>query len=452
MSKPNKHEMRAALGLGSIFSFRMLGLFMILPIFSIEASHYYKGTTPELIGFAIGIYGLTQALLQIPFATLSDKIGRKPIIVTGLLLFALGSFIAGHAETIHGVILGRALQGAGAIGSTILALLADMTREETRTKAMAFIGMMIAFSFSVSILLGPLLNSHLGLDGIFDFTGVLAIIGIVMLFAVTPKKVQYRFHRDTSPVGAQLKNMLKKPELLRLNFGVMILHAILTSSFIALPIIIRQDAHITTDNQWLVYLPTLLLSFLFAVPFVVIAESKRKMKQVFVGAIVIVCAIQVILWQTHSNVYLISLYILIFFSAFTLAEATLPSMVSKIAPAGNKGSAMGIYSSCQFLGIFIGGSVGGLILKYYQPNKIFLFCAILALIWIRIAHKMKQPPYLSSVIIGLPNLSEQNIDELTQKFRAIDGVEEAALFVEDKAAYLKVDKKVVDENQLNKVA
>lgn len=371
-------EKRATLSIGLIFSFRMLGLFIILPVFAMAAAQDLTGATPELIGFAIGIYGLTQACFQIPLATLSDRIGRRPVIVAGLILFAIGSLIAGFATSIDGVIIGRALQGAGAIGSTLMAMLADLTSEKHRTKAMATVGMTIGLSFSASMLLGPLLLHSIGLDGIFYLTALLALSGILILLFVTPPSHAH-FHRDTSPVLSQLGAMLKKPELLRLNFGIFSLHAMLTSAFLVIPNFFPKE------NLWMYFL-AVILSFIVAIPFIIIGEKKNKIKEVFLGTIVVLIMTQL----GFLHVHLISLYLLLFLAAFTLCEALLPSMISKIAPPASKGSAMGIYSTFQFLGIFVGGALGGVLLKY-NSHAPFVFCSGLGLLWLLIAAFMKRP-------------------------------------------------------------
>jgi len=438
-------ERKTTLSLASVYAFRMLGLFMILPIFSVVA-HRYAGANSLLIGWALGIYGLTQAILQIPFGMASDRIGRKPVIVFGLLLFLIGSVIAALSHTIDGVILGRALQGAGAVGSTLTALLADNVRDEHRLKAMSVIGMTIGLSFVTAIIVGPILNSVIGLSGIFWLIALLALIGIAVVLFAVPTAQQHVLHRDSEPVLGQFRKMLKHPELLRLDFGIFAMHAILTALFIAVPILLVHTAGISEKHQWVLYLPVLILAFIAMVPFIIIAEAKRKMKPVFVGAIVVLTLSVCGLWKFYHSAWAIGVVLFFFFTAFTLLEASLPSLVAKIAPAGGKGTAMGIYSSSQFLGIFVGGAVGGWLFNHYGLNKGLLFCAILGCIWFLLAITMKKPQHLSSKILHLAKVD--NVKALHTKLIAIPGVAEAMVSPEEHLAYLKVDKKILAEKDL----
>ncbi len=442
-------ERRSTLSLAGIFAVRMLGLFMILPVFSLYAQHL-KGSTPALMGVALGIYGLTQALLQIPFGILSDRVGRKPIITVGLVIFILGSLVAGFAHSIHGVIIGRALQGAGAVGSTIIALVADLTREENRTKAMATIGMVIGLSFTLALVLGPILNSLMGVPGIFFLTAVLGVVGIIILHMLVPTPHSTTLHRDAQAVPAQFLSVLKNVELLRLDAGIFALHAILTATFVAIPLVLQQLAGLPEAKQWTLYLPVLFLSFVFMVPFVILAEKKRKMKAVFSGAVGTLFVTQVGLWAFHDSRWLIGLCLLVFFTAFTLLEATLPSLISKVAPAGSKGTAMGVYSSSQFLGIFVGGALGGWLLGQHHMSYIFLLCALLAIIWFAIAITMPAPLHLGTHCINLGVLSKQQAGDYDKTLRAMPGVAEVTIIPEEGMAYLKVDNAKVDKNALNK--
>ncbi len=429
-------EQRTTLYLASIYAFRMMGLFMILPVFSLYA-HSLKQATPTLIGLALGIYGLTQACLQIPFAMASDRVGRKPVILFGLILFMTGSLIAASSHNIYGIILGRALQGAGAIGSTLMALVADHTREEFRLKAMAIVGMSIGLSFMLAMILGPLIDQFIGLSGIFSFTAILAFIGMLIVLFRIPRSRQ-SFHRDTEAVVSQFKNILLNLELLRLNIGVFCSHAILMALFIALPLVLNSVG-LNAAHQWMIYLPALLFAGLTLFPMVILAEKKRWMKSLFIIAIFTMALIQFFFFSHH----LISLGIClaVFFAAFTFLEACLPSLVSKIAPVGSKGTAMGIYSTFQFSGIFVGGTLGGFIFSHWNTQGVFLFCALLGLIWGILASTMKAPPYLSSKILPVEVDDADEAAALEIKLRSIDGVEEAIVYLDEQAAYLKVDRK-----------
>ena len=439
----HQSEKRSTFLLATIYAFRMLGLFMILPIFTLYDNKFVD-STGFLIGLALGIYGLSQALLQMIFGIASDKIGRKPVIVFGLILFILGSIIAACSHTIYGVIIGRAIQGAGAIGSTLTAMVADVTKEENRMKAMSIIGMTIGLSFIIAIILSPLLNNMIGLSGIFWLTAGFGIIGIFIISVMLPTPKTHILHRDSGTVIGDIIKIIKMPELLRLNYGIFALHATLTALFIIIPQILTNVINIAPDHQWYIYLPVLVLSFILMIPFIIAAEAKRKMKKIFVGAITILALSQAFLILFHHNIIPISLILLIFFTCFTFLEASLPSLISKISPAGKKGTAMGIYSSMQFFGIFIGGSIGGILYHHYTANGIFYFCLILTLIWVFIAFSMKNPKHLSSLIINITHKTEDSKNILLN----IKGVEDAAICEEEMVAYLKVDKEIFDNQKL----
>ena len=447
----NPQERQTTFSLASIYAFRMLGLFMILPIFSLYTEHL-AGATPTLIGLALGIYGLTQGILQLPFGMISDRLGRKPVILVGLILFIIGSVIAAMSHSIYGIIIGRAIQGAGAIGSTLIALLADNTEDENRLKAMSFIGMTIGLSFIVAMILGPILNGLIGLAGLFWFTAVLAIIGIIMLLCFVPTPKQQLLHRDSEPVLNQFKKILSSTELLRLDFGIFSLHAILTALFMVIPSILTNSIGISINQQWIVYLPVLILACIAMLPFVIIAEAKRLLKPIFIGAVSLLTLTQFLLWSLPSKLMVLGLLLWLFFTAFTLLEGILPSLVSKIVPAGSKGTAMGIYSSAQFLGIFAGGLMGGFIFKHFGLNSIFLFCSCLGLTWTLVAATMKNPPYLSSKIVAISGLKNAAaIAALQKQLLMITGVKDALVANEEQVAYLKVDKKHFNPEDLNPV-
>jgi len=440
----------AVSSLAAIMAFRMLGLFMILPVFSL-----YVGKIPHatafLIGLALGIYGLTQACLQVPFGMLSDRIGRKPIIATGLLLFAIGSIVAGFSHSIYGIILGRALQGAGAIGSTTLAMVADLTRDEDRSKAMAMIGMAIGLSFSIAMIVGPAINAWFHLDGIFWTTAVLAGAGLLLLFTVVPTPSQIMTHPRVESDRSSFKDVLKNKQLLRLDFGIFALHSILTAMFIAIPIMLTQIAKLSEHAQTTLYLIVLAFAFIAALPLIIIAESKRKMKPLFVGAIGMLVIAQFLLLLFHYSAVGIGITLLLFFIAFTLLEASLPSLVSKISPIRKKGTAMGIYSTSQFFGIFIGGSLGGLIFSHFHITGLFIFCAILGIAWFFTAITMSQPPYLSTLLFKLDETDESKLDSLQDSLHRVNGVNDVAIMPKENLIYLKIDKKIIHEDELRKL-
>ncbi|CAN5345861.1 MFS transporter [soil metagenome] len=388
----NSTERKIVLALASILSFRMLGLFMILPVFALYADTLH-GVTPTLLGLAMGIYGLTQALLQLPFGTLSDFFGRKPVIVFGLVIFAIGSAIAAMSDSITGVIIGRALQGAGAIGSVIMALVADLTKEQHRPMAMAFLGMSIGISFISAMALGPLLNSWISVAGIFWVTAGLALLGILVLVSCVPDPSDLQTNtphdREETKTAAQpiskalqqLYLLFQNRTLLQLNFGIFTLHIILTAIFVVIPPLLKNTVNLPGNQQWYLFLPVIIISFLIALPFLVIAEKKRQMKIIYLGAIMVLGISQLLLWQYHNSLFPVAINLLLFFAAFTLLEACLPSLVAKFAPATSRGSAMGMFSCSQFLGIFVGGTVAGWLSSYGGSHNVFLMCGIMACIW-----------------------------------------------------------------------
>jgi MFS family permease len=445
--KMTSFEKRSALSLASIYAFRMLGLFMILPVFVFHANSL-QGATPKLIGLAMGIYGLTQALLQIPFGMLSDRWGRKPVIAAGLVIFAIGSVIAALSHTIEGVILGRAIQGSGAVGSTLIALLADLTREEHRGKAMAMVGMVIGMSFSVSLVLGPLLNSLIGVAGIFWLTAALAGLGIVMLMLVVPHPTQSLFHRDALPEPRQFRAILRNQELLRLDLGILILHGILTASFVAIPVALQHLVALPAALQWRLYLPVILLAFITMIPFIIAAEKKGRLKEVLIGAISAIALAELGLLLFSATLVGVSLCLYVFFTAFTLLEATLPSLIAKVAPAGSKGTAMGVYSCSQFLGIFLGGVIGGWLFGTHHVGGVYLLCSLFALLWLLTAVGMKKPRPVGTFLLRVAVTSQQEAQQLTQQLLKIAGVEDAVVMVDDQTAYLKIDNSVINKEEL----
>ena len=373
-------ERRAVGSLALLYCFRMLGLFMVLPLLALYASDL-ADATPTMIGLALGIYGLTQAILQIPFGWLSDRIGRKPVIIFGLLLFALGSVIAAMADSMNGIILGRTLQGSGAIASTVMALVADLTREEQRTKAMALVGISIGLSFAVAMVLGPVVASVGGLAGVFWFTAVLAAvgIGIVILLVPTPHSASGDHQEEGARLGF-IGRGLVDAGLVRLNFGVFVLHFILVACFLVLPGVLEQTFGVDREQHWMVYLPVLLLSIVGMVPLMILAERGKRPRQMFLLGIALIFAAIGVLGFTSINLLFYG-GLWLFFVGFNYLEATLPSLVSKTVFAGGKGTAMGVYSSCQFMGAFAGGAGGGWLLDHLGSGVLTGVCLALAAGW-----------------------------------------------------------------------
>jgi len=438
-----RQELRAAGSLAGVFSVRLLGLFMIYPVFAAYAGGL-SGATPYLIGEALGIYGLSQGLLQIPFGLLSDKIGRKTMIVFGLILFAIGSGVAALSTSIGGVIIGRVLQGSGAVGSVILALVADLTSEENRTKAMAMIGITIGVSFMIALVAGPIIATFIGVAGIFWVMVGLALVGIAITQFAVPNPRRIGVHRDAETVPALIGAVLQNKELLRLDFGIFALHAMLTASFLVVPGLLHATLDVSVHNQWVIYLPVLLVSVAVMVPAIIVAEKYRHMKAVFLSAVAALVLSQVMLYFGARNLYVLLGALVVFFSAFNVMEASLPSLVTKAAPPAAKGTAMGLYSSLQFLGIFSGGIVGGWAHQTSGSSGVFAMTAALALLWLSTASTMAQPSYLTTRLVPIGDGHAGDAESLAARLRQVPGVAEAVVIAEEKLAYLKVDSKAFD--------
>ena len=382
-------ERRASGWLASIFALRMLGLFLILPVFAIYGRELPGGQEAYLIGLAISIYGLTQAMFQIPFGAASDRFGRKPVIVAGLIVFAAGSVIAALSTNIAGVIAGRAIQGAGAISAAVSAFIADSTRDEVRTKAMAMVGGSIGLTFAFSLIAAPPLTAWIGLSGLFWLTAVLACLGIVVVvWGVPPAPV-----REEQPEPIRHGDVLFNPQLLRLNIGVFVLHVCQTALFVVVPTLLVDRGALPAPSHWQVYLPVIVVSFVLMVPPMIMAERRGKLREVFLGAIaLLMVAMLAAPALTHTALAGLVTFLMLFFIAFNLLEAMQPSLVSRLAPAHVKGFAMGVYNTTQAFGLFLGGIVGGALAKRFGDNMVFYVCAALAAIWFVAAFSMQPPP------------------------------------------------------------
>jgi MFS family permease len=442
-------ERRAASSLAGVFSVRLLGLFMIYPVFADYARRLH-GATAATIGLALGIYGLSQGLLQIPFGLLSDRVGRKRMIVFGLVMFAIGSVVAALSTSIWGVVAGRVLQGAGAVGSVILALVADLTSEDNRTKAMATVGITIGFSFMVAVIVGPLAASVIGVGGIFWLMAVLALGGIAITVWLVPNPAKIVHHRDAQPVPALIGRMLRDPQLLRLDFAIFALHAMLTASFLVMPQLLQSALGVTAHTQWVVYLPVMLLSVVVMVPAIIVAEKYRRMKSVVVISIAAMAAAQIALVVAAQDAVVLVAALAIFFAGFNIMEASLPSLVTKFAPAEAKGTATGIYSSSQFIGIFVGGVVGGWAHQAGGTPGVFLFSSAVALVWLIVAATMRQPRYLATRLLRLGAGTDGTT--LAARLKAVPGVAEALVDADEGVAYLKVDSRAYDAERAQAVA
>ncbi len=380
-------ERRAGASLAAIFALRMLGLFLILPVFSVHAPELTGGDNLTLVGLAIGAYGLTQACLQIAYGAASDRFGRKPVIVFGLLLFVAGSVVAALAESIYVVIAGRVLQGAGAISAAVTALAADLTRDQHRTKVMAMIGSSIGLVFAFSMVAAPLLYEGIGMSGIFWLTAVLAALAIVVVTRVVPAAPQV-----PRANGGSFRDVLRDGQLMRLNVGVFVLHIIQTAMWVLVPAALVAGGGLPLAEHWKVYLPAVLLSFAVMVPAVIVAERRGRMKAVFNGAIVLLVIVQAGLAAGGNSVMQLAVWLTLFFVAFNVLEAVLPSWISKIAPPYAKGTALGVYNTLQSAGVSLGGMLGGWIAQHFGSATVNLVCALAALGWLALAASMNPPP------------------------------------------------------------
>lgn len=437
----NSIEKRATLGIGSIFALRMVGLFMIVPVFSVYGDNYTHAT-PFLIGLAVGVYGLGQAIFQIPMSIAADKLPRKPIIFLGLVLFALGGILAATATDIYQVILGRALAGSGAVSAVLMALLADVTREEVRTKAMAAMGLTIASSIMLAFAFGPLLVGSVGISGLFWLTAVFAVFAMGILWAVPSPVRMLKHNLANKSIKTQLVDVLKIGDLNRLHLTIFALHLTMTAIFVLLPHQLSEVLGLSVRQQGMVYLPLLFIGFAIAIPFIIIAEKKRKMRQVFLSAIALMSvALTALALGAQWNIGIIG-GLLLYFMGFNLLEATIPSWISKRAPVANKATAMGINSSSQFFGAFVGGALGGALLN----QSVGLSWGILAVIMVfalLIIAPIAQPPYLSSTTVKIPK--DTDIQQWTTAMLAVEGVDELVVMAKERVAYLKLDKQRLDD-------
>lgn len=429
--------LKTIIPIATIFAFRMLGLFMLIPVFTIYANKL-SGSSPVLVGIAFGAYGLSQGLLQIPFGLLSDKFGRKPLIAVGLVLFTIGSLLGAVSESIYSMILGRFLQGMGAVGSVLIALTADLTKDNDRTKAMAVIGLTIGVSFSLAMVISPAICHAYGLSGVFYLTAILAVAGIAILFMVIPTPSHQSFHLDSETNASLIATVAKNKQLLALDFGIFCQHLILTATFFALPVILKNELSLSVaDKSLYFYLPVMVSAFLLMVPFIILAEKHKKMPLVFLGAVSVITLSQLLLSIEYQHFRLLTTCVLIYFVAFNVLEALLPSLISRKAPIKSKGTAMGVYSTSQFLGIFTGGTLAGLLYRYFSFSGIFIFNMLLSIVWFFIATRLDLSTDLSSIMLSC-DLDAINANT-QKKMRSFPGVQEMAFSREEDVIYLKVN-------------
>ena len=437
--KMTRTETRATVSLASIYGLRMLGMFLLLPIFAIYAEKLEGGNNHTLIGLALGAYGLMQVLLQLPFGMASDKYGRKKIIYVGLILFALGSMVAAVSTDIYMMIIGRSIQGAGAISAVVTALVADSTREEHRTKAMAMIGATIGVTFAVSLVAAPLLNQLIGVSGIFWMTAVLSLLAILVVKYAVPNPLHSQFHSDAQTAPNKIKDVLRDAQLLRLNFGTFCLHGAQMAMFIVVPFALKETSGMSENQHWQVYLPVLIASFVLMVPAIIYAEKRAKLKPVFISAVALMLLAQIIFALNIHVFWGIVASLFVYFVAFNILEASLPSLISKMAPAASKGTAMGVHSTAQSLGMFLGAVMGGYLSHKIGYAAVFMFCALLMGIWFLLAFGMKTPPSVKTKMYHVGDLTILQYQHLEQSVKNLAGVVDATLIAQEHNLIVKIN-------------
>ncbi|MEG3765462.1 MFS transporter [Alteromonas sp. 14N.309.X.WAT.G.H12] len=431
----NALELRAALTLALVYVLRMMGLFMVMPVLAVAAMEY-PDYSPLLVGLAVGGYGLTQAALQIPMGMLSDRWGRKPVILLGLTVFALGSFVAASADTMVWMLIGRVLQGAGAIAGAIMALATDISRESQRAKVMAIIGIAIGFSFYLAVLMGPLIAQQWGMAGIFGITGTLAVCCMPLVKWVVPD-VTTTASGDTLPKLSQVASLFSSPQLWRLNVSVMVLHMLITLLFVQLPVTLTQF-NMTLESHWTIYLPVLAISIVGLVILMGIGRGRTPKTVVITAAGLMMMAFLMLNMQHHRE-WVVLCAVVMFFTGFNYLEASFPALVSTIAPAGQKGTAMGLYASFQFFGAFMGGTLSGVVTDLWTAKTAYLAGALGAGVWILILFGLKEVNKLKRVVLQAA-IDDEKQSAVKTALHQLEGVEEVVVSTADNAIYLKVSR------------
>ncbi len=438
-----KTERKAAISLAMVYGLRMFGLFLVLPVLAVYSVDY-PGYSHAAVGLAIGIYGLTQSVFQIPLGYASDRLGRKPVIIFGLLLFVLGSWVASSASTMNGLILGRALQGCGAIASALMALAADVTREQRRSKIMAVLGMSIGISFVLALIAGPFLAANYQLSGLFFITGILAFLAIFVVIALVPNIKQQVHQRDVLPALGEIKRILSNRQLVRLDFGIFTLHFLLSASFVQLPMLLIQLGIAKEHHAW-VYLPVMVVAFLGMIPGIIIAEKKHQHTKVMLGALILLLTAQVA-WYFENSQWLVISGLLFFFMGFNLLEAMLPSMISRFAPVAGKGTAMGVYSTSQFMGSFLGGVSAGILGSYFGGHSIFIAGATIVVVWMWFHRGQNNPPEQANLSIELED--HNHVDsKMVSSLLKQPGITEVLVIEAENRLYLRFDSSKIDSDR-----
>ena len=448
-------EWRAATSLAGVYALRMLGMFLVLPVLALHA-HDLAGTNaanaPKMVGLAMAMYGLTQALLQLPLGMLSDKIGRKKVIYLGMGVFALGSFWAATATDVHTLIMARAVQGAGAVSAAVTALLADLTREEVRTRAMSLIGLSIGLTFSVSLVLSPILSRWLGVNGLFALMGALSLasIALVAWYTPNPTSAQSRLHEDAQLQVGHIGEVLKNGQLLRLNFGIFVLQAGLMAMFTTLPFALK-DLGWDKASHWQIYLPATVIGLVLMIPAIIIGETRNKLKPVFLIGIGLTTAAQFALLGSLNAAWLIGLSLVVYFIGFNILEASMPSLVSKIAPTHLKGTAMGVYNTMQSLGLFTGGMLGSRAYEAWGYTGVFVLCCVLMALWLVLAWTAPAPLPVKNVVYAVPEHWRAQLDELQQKLQAASGVQAVSFSDDRETVFIKAWQQGFDEESVKQI-
>lgn len=446
-------EWRAASSLAGVYALRMLGMFLVLPVLALHAHTLAQGSESErlkMVGLAMAVYGLAQALLQLPLGMLSDRIGRKKVICIGMGVFALGSFWAAGAQDVQTLVMARAVQGAGAVSAAVTALLADLTRDEVRTRAMSLIGLSIGLTFSASLVLSPMLSRLIGVGGLFALMGVLSLASIALVLFYTPNPVRSRLHEDAQVQAGHIGEVLKNRLLLRLNFGIFALQTCLMAIFTALPFALE---HLGLDKSahWLVYLPAAVIGLVLMVPAIIIGETRGRLKTVFLCGIALVGLAQLALWGSLNSIWLVGASLAVYFIGFNILEASLPSLVSKIAPGNLKGTAMGVYNTMQSLGVFAGGLIGGQMYRHFGFAGVFLACTAIVLAWFVLAAASPAPKPVKNVLFAVPESLRGDLGSLKTAVQAASGVE-AAYFSKDGATlFVKALQHGFDEEKIRQI-
>ncbi len=442
----NNQELRTAVSIGLLYLVRMLGLFMVLPVLPI-AGRELDFATPALIGLALGIYGLSQAVLQIPMGLLSDRFGRKNIILAGLCLFVAGSLVAAFSDSIHGVIAGRFLQGCGAIASSLLALMSDLTRVDNRSKSMAIIGISIGASFGLALVTGPLIHNLFGLQGVFLFAALAGLAGILVLITVIPSPTVKSHNLESVLASDRIGSVIRDSGLMRLNVGIFMTHYLLMASFIVLPLIFESTGAIPQEKHHVYYFFMLLGSFVLMTPLMWMSDNPRFAKSILSFAI-LTCLSSMVLLGTTANYYTVLVATTLFFMGFNLLEVLLPSRVSKMAGAGSRGTAMGVYSTSQFAGIFAGGTVGGMILSVSDISTLMYANATLCLFWLFMSLSLPKLGDIASRTFSYDDSCQLSANQIVERLLSLRGVIDVVLIEEEKTAYLKVDNGEFDDREL----